>query len=783
MVNHNLQTAIYNLMRNPRIALINIFGLALGLACTILIYLWVEDELSYEKFYKNADQIYLAYMKGTSGNSISYQSTTSPVISERIKSQFPGVLESARLFFLGESKVKYEGKIFNETRLCAADPSIFSIFDFTFIKGFPDKALDDPYSIVITESMAKKYFGNEEPVGKDIIVEDKSFNVKGVISDFPKNAYQRFDFLIPFMTISQLCSVPVEGSDFFPCYYFNYILLNKNANYLALNEQIRKSITMDNGAIKFEIELVPVTKTYLQDSGGASRLVIFSTISIFVLFLACINYINLTIGTLLSRIKEISIKRIIGANKRQMIVQLITESTFISFLAMIVAIVLTYLFLTRFNSITNKQIEFSFSNFRFVGFIILLTLLTGLLSGLIPGLKFASVDANNLLKNKASLGSDLGFFRKGLVVFQFVITVFFLISTFVINRQSNLISNFNAGFNKDNIYYVSLKGDIRKKIPELRQRIMQNSQIIGVASASILPNQINVGNFFKWGVSDVTDRRICEALVDSNYLKLFDMKLLEGRFFDMEHPGDADNSIVISETAYDLLKEKDAIGKPFRYGDKTLNLIGVVKNYQHNSALYSTPEAISYILSPNDNNYLFVKINPKLTDLAMMDQTIKYIQGICNSFSPDRPLFYGFLNEVSYTIENQFEARRKLILTATILTILISLIGLFGLVYCSVKTRVKEIGIRKINGAKILEVMLLLYKDFVKWITIAFLIACPIAWFAMHMLLESFANKTDLSWWIFAASGISALFLAMLTVSWQSWRAASKNPIEALRYE
>jgi putative ABC transport system permease protein len=782
MIKHNLRIALSNARHNPRITGINIIGLALGLSCAILIYLWVNDELSYEKFYKNADQIYLAYLKGTSGSNISYQSTTSPVISGRLKDEYPEIRESSRLFTLGETTIKYSEKIFNETTGSAADQSIFSIFDFHFVKGIPDKIFDDPFSIILTESMAQKYFGNDDPVGKELMVENKLFNVKGVISDFPKNAYQRFDFLIPLTVLPQF-NVSIEGSDFYPCAFFNYVLLNENADYVALNERIRKDITMENASIKFEIELVPVTKTYLQDSGGSGRLIIFSIISIFVLFLACINYINLTIGSLFSRLKEISVRRIIGANRKQMVIQLVTESILMSFLAMLVAIILTYMFLGRFNSFTNKQIDFKFSDPAFLGFLLILTLGTGLLSGLLPGIKFATVDANNLLKNKFLKGSDIGHFRKGLVTFQFIVTVFFLISSIVISRQSDLISNFNIGFNKDNVFYVRLNGDINKKIPELRQQLLQNPQIVNIASSSVLPNQITSGSYFSWGISDLSDKRICEARVDYDYLKLFDMKLTGGRFFDREHSMDAEQSILISETAYNLLGETDAIGKPFRYDNKTFNLIGIVKDYQHNSALASTPDAIAYILSPNDNNYLFVKINPEITNLVIMDQTIKYIQEVCRSFSPDRPLFYSFLNDVSYVIENQFEARRKLILFATVLTVLISIIGLFGLVYYSVKYRVKEIGIHRINGATVTEIMMMLNKDFIKLVTIAFIIAVPITYYTMLKLLQNFAYKTELNWWIFALVGVLTLGIAVLTVSWQSWRAATRNPVEALRYE
>jgi putative ABC transport system permease protein len=603
MIRHNLRITLASAYKNPRVALINIIGLSLGLACAILIYLWVKDELSYDKFYKNTGQIYLAYLKGTSGNNISYQSTTSPVISKRLKDENPEVKESARLFSLGETTVRYGDKIIIETSGFAADQSIFSIFDFHIISGSSLNVLDDPSSIVLTESMAHRYFGNESPIGKDILINNIfSFTVRGIIRDFQKNAYLRFDFLIPLSVLPRL-DVPIEGSDFYPCAFYNYVLLNEKTSYLDLNERIRKNITMENKSIKFEIELVPITKTYLLDSGGAGRLIIFSLISVFVLFLACINYVNLTIGSLISRVKEISIRKIIGADKKQLVFQLVTESVLYAFLALLVALIITYLFLGLFNSITDKKIEFRFTDVDFLGFILLLTLVTGLVSGLFPGLKFSSATANNLLKSQLTSSSDIGSFRKGLVIFQLTTTIFFLVSSIVINRQSKLITSFNSGFNKDNVYYVRLNDDIGSKIPELRQILMQNPQILNVASASILPNRIVTGSYFKWGISDVSEKRICEARVDYNFLKLFDMKLLAGRFFDTEHPADADKSILISETAYNMLQEKDAVDKPFQYGKKTYNLIGVIKNFQHNSVLSQIPDAISYILSPNSNSY------------------------------------------------------------------------------------------------------------------------------------------------------------------------------------
>jgi len=783
MVNHNLKIALKNAFKNKPITLINILGLALGLACAILIYLWVEDELSYEKFYKNAGQIHLAYLKVTSGNNVSYQSTTSPVISGRLKDAYPEVTETVRVLPLGETTVKYHDKVFNETTCVAADPSVFSIFDFQFTEGFPDNALKEPFSVVLTESMANKYFGSKSPVGESIVVNNKfSFKVSGVINDFPKNAYRRFDFLVPFDVLTHF-GISNEGSDFFPCRYLNYVLLHKNTHLVALNKKIETNITAENESARFDIELIPITKTYLQDSGGAGRLIIFSIISVFVLFLAYINYTNLTIGTLISRVREINIRRTIGAYKRQLVTQLITESIVLSFLALFVALILALLLLNQFNSIANKQIEISFSDPLFLVFIILLTLITGVVSGLLPGLKFAGIKSGRSRENNSSLNVNLGVFRKGLVIFQFVITIVFLISSLVIQRQSNFINGFDVGFNKDNVYCVRLNDDTRGKVPELKQILKRDPQVANVASSSVLPNNINTGSFFPWGTTDVSNKRICEVRVDYDFLELFGMKLAGGRFFDETHSSDAGQSILISETAFRQLNDEAAIGKKFRYGDNSLNLIGVVKDYQHNSALSSKPDAISYLLSPDENNYLYMKINPFLTNPLLIDQTIRNIHRVCDSFSPNRPLYYSFLNDFSYRIESQFDARGKLILMATLLTILISVIGLFGLVFLSVKNKVKEIGIRKVNGASVFEITRLISSDYLKLIGISFLVAFPLAYAGLSQLLKLFANRVGLSWWIFVLAGVVALGIALLTVSFQSWKAARRNPVESLRYE
>ncbi len=784
MIKHHIKIAVKSAIKNKQSTFINIVGLAMGLACAILIYIWVGDELSIEKQHKNADQICQVYLKGTSGNNVSFQSTTPPLIPQKIKNSYPEILDFTRIYTINEVVLKHNERIFNETRGVAADQSVFDIFSYGILSGIKENALQDPYSIVLTKSYAEKYFGKENPIGKNITANNQfSFKVTAVIEDFPKNAYRPFDFIIPFGFLNNI-GENTEGGDFFPCRYLNYFKIHENTDLLALNEKLKRDISMENDVIKFEYELVPIKETYMLETGGSSRLFIFSLMAVVVLLLACINYTNLSIGYLVSRVREISIKRVIGAFKRQLITQLITESVVVAFMALLLAVIIVSLLLNPFNAITNKQIALNFLDYKFVLFLLLVTVVTGLISGLVPAIKFARVKTADILKNQISSKTSIGNFRKGLVVFQFVITVFFLISTIVIYRQSNFVQDFNFGYNKDNVYYVRLQGDIQDKIPNLKNELLQNPQVLNVASASVLPNNIVNGSYFSWGVEgNISERRMCQVNVDYDYLELFGMELKDGRFFSKEFPADARKSIILNEAAFTQLQKDDAIGKPIKFDNSDLNLVGVIRDFQHASPLASAPNAISFHLSENGNGYLFVKINPAVTDLFTIDETVKFIHSVCDRYSPERPLHYSYLNDLSYNIENIFQARSKLIFIGTLLAILISIIGLFGLVFMSVKHRIKEIGIRKVNGATVVEIMNLISKEYLKLIVISLFLAIPLAWYAMSQLLQIFANKVDLSWWVFLLAGILAISIALLTVSWQSWRAATRNPVEALRYE
>lgn len=783
MFKHNFKLAIKYAVKSKQTTLINIIGLAMGLASSLLIYLWITDELSFEKHHKNADQICQVYLKGTNENGISYQATSPPLIPLKIKESHPEILDYVRMYYLDEVVLNYNDNIFVENRGGAADQSVFSIFNHKFISGDPETALNDPYSVVLTESMATKYFGKQDPVGEDIIANSKyNFKVSAVIEDFPKNTYRHFDFFVPFEFLKNI-GMNTNGGDFYPCNYLNYVLINEKTDLASLNTMIQEEIIGELPQITFQYELIPIEETYLLENGSTSKLIIFAILAIIILLLACINYTNLSIGYLASRVREIGAKRIFGVYRKQLVAQLIAESIIISFVALILALVLVGLLLNQFNAITNKNISFDFLNLNFVLFTISITFLTGLIAGLIPALKFSLVKPVDIIKNQISSQTSIGGFRKGLVVFQFIVTVFFVTSTIIIYKQSRYITQFDYGYNKDNIFYVRLQGSIRDKIPLLKQELLKNPQITHVASASVLPVNIYVGNYLRWGTNDISDKRIHDIEVDADFLNLFGLQLSSGRFFSEDFPGDVNQSIVLNQDAYKQLEDDNAVGKSMRFQNRNLNLIGVVKNFQHGSPLNSKSHPISFRLRNNNNYYLFVKINPVLTNSEILNVAIKDIKSVCDKYSPNRPLFYSFLNDFSYTVENRFIARSKLVLIGTIMAIVISIIGLFGLVFLSVNHRIREIGIRKVNGATISEVLGLISKEYLLLIVISFAISVPIIHFTMNKLLNLFANKIEISWFMYLLAGIMIITIALLTVSWQSLRAARKNPVEALRYE
>jgi putative ABC transport system permease protein len=783
MLKNYLKIAFRNIIRNKVYSFINIVGLAIGMACSILIFLWVQDELSYEKHHKKANQIFQAYLKGSRGENINFQSTTSPAIAGILKEEYPEIFDVVRIGRLGDLVVKYKDNIISESLGAAADPSVFDIFTYPFLQGEPVAALTDPYSIVLTKDFAEKYFGEENALGKILKINNKyDFKVTGVIQNLPNSSYRKFDFIVPFTFLKELGN-DIQGTPFYPCSYLTYGLIEKNPSYDLLNQKVRTRLLSEGKEITFEIELVPLTKTYLLDTGGSQRLYAFSFIAIVILILASINFMNLATARSINRSKEIGMRKVSGANRIQIIKQFLGESLFLTVIAGFFAIFLTEIFLSYFNEYTTKQISINYTDYNFLLSLIGIILITGTFSGLYPAIFLSSFTPINAIKNKLKSGGSKARVRKFLVILQFSLSIFFIICTIIISRQSNYIRNFDLGMNTDNIIYVQLDGDIKNKYTIVKNELLKNPNIYVVCSASKRPNVIRSGSYFQWGVNDDHSRRMCYIHVDYDYLEMFDIKVVEGRFYDKKFVSDKENAIIVNETAIKKVNLQSPVNKPFYFSDRYYNLIGVVKDFQHNSPLNTAPEPLTLILRPEGYEYMFARINSEIQDIHIISSTVEYIKTVCNKFSPDRPLSYKYVNDYNYESETAVQARQKLILYSTILAIIISSLGLFGVSSFMSKQRTKEIGIRKVLGSSIFGVLLLLSKEYLKWVLFASFFACPIAWYVMKKWLQDFAYQVEIGFWVFIFAGGITMLIALITISAQTIKAALANPVESIRYE
>jgi len=783
MIKNYLKIAFRNIYRNKIYSFINIFGLAIGMACSILILLWVQEELRYDDFHEKGDDIYQAYLKATKDDQVGYQSTTSPAIAGILKNEYPEVIETVRLGTLGEIVFKYKDKILLEDQGAAADPAIFDIFTFPFLKGNAKTALTQPFSIVLTEDLAKKYFESEDPIGKMVKLNNTfDFKVTGVMKNVPPNSNQQFDFLVPFTFLKELGN-DIQGTPFYPCSYFTYNLLQKNTSADELNAKVKERLISEGKEIIFEIYLIPLTETYLLDTGGTQRLYIFSVIAIVILIIASINFMNLATAKSFNRSKEIGMRKVAGAQRSQIIKQFLGESFLLTLIALFFAIIFGEIALTYFNEYAGSRIVIDLLDIKFIGSLISVVLITSIVAGMYPAIFLSSFNPVSLFKDRAKSGSRKTLLRKSLVILQFVLSIFFIICTIIISNQINYVQNFNLGMNKDNIVYVRLEGDVQNKFSLVKNELIKNPNISSVCSASLLPNAIRSGSYFQWGVNDDHSRRICYTYVSSDYLKTFEMQMAGGRFYSHDFLTDTEDAIIVNEAAIKKIGMESLVNQPFYFGNNYKNLIGVIKDFQHNSVLNIPPEPVALFLRPEGNQYLFAKINSEIKDIHTLTATVNFIKSICNQFSPDRPLKYNFLNDYTYDRERTMQASHTMILFSTFLAILISSLGLFGLSSFMIEGRTKEIGIRKALGSSIANILMLISKEFIKWVIIAGLIACPLAWYAMSEWLQQFAHQVDIGFIVFFIAAGIALIISFITISTQSIKAAIANPIKSLRYE
>jgi ABC-type antimicrobial peptide transport system permease subunit len=782
MIKNYFKIALRNIKRNSTYSILNISGMAIGMASAILILLWVQDEWSFDRNFRNANELFRVIENQnltTGGNSLIVP--VPGALAHALKEEYPEIIRAVRLC-PNPLTLQKKGEFIEET-VISTDKDFLKMFGIRFIRGDINTALDDPHSIVITEETAKKYFGNEEALGKTVASRGFNVTVTGVVKSMPENSHIQFNILIPVEWLSLLAAHTDGWNERFN----TYIELKKGTESKILEAKIHDFIKRHNKESNSEIFLQNIKKVhlyslgkYFADSYGTGDITyvrILSMIAVFILIIACINFLNLSTAQSSRRAREIGVRKVAGANKRKIVIQFLGESLLIVLVAHVIAMILVELLLPGFNSLIGKQL---FVNYQSAGLyigLITVVLFCGLLAGSYPAFYLSSLKPLDVIKGVINKNPGNTGFRRSLVIFQFSLSILLIICTLIVKTQLKYIQNKNLGFNKDNIgYFMFPTRPDDPKLETFKKELSNNPDILSVTRAWNPFYNEGTMNGFSWAGKKESDDIYFHMIgADVDYAKTYKLEIQEGRFFSSEFSTD-NTAIVINEEAAKILGFRNPIGEIITTsrGSK-LNIIGVVKDFHIQSLHYKIGPLIMQTGSSN-NFYIKMKPNKIISTVESVKKTYK-------SFDPGLPIDFHFLDDDYDNLYRTEQRMGKIFSYFSFLAIIISCLGLIGLSSFMTERRTKEIGIRKINGAKSFEIFFLLSKEYILWVLISIVIANPIAWYFMHKWLQKFAYRIEIRWWVFALTGAIVLVVALLTVGFQSYRAASKNPVEALRYE
>ncbi|HVZ97469.1 MAG TPA: ABC transporter permease [Chitinophagaceae bacterium] len=789
MFKNYFKTAWRNLLKNKFYTGINILGLAIGLAVGIMILLWVQNEMSYDGFHVNAKNIYKINSHIGSGSSAQVWRGSPAPLAVFCRQSVPEVINSVRikarenqlLFTYGNSK-------FFETNTAFVDPSFFSVFSFDLLKGNPAKPFNNDNSVVITASTAKKYFNTEDAVGKVLISGKDNFTVTGVVKDFPQNSNINYDILFPMSLYAKNFGGngpwKTIDEDLGNFQYDIYLLIQKNVNAETVSKKISQLYQNkrkgEPDVVSTFFSLQPLTSLHLITADGNSSALqtvrIFLIIAILILIIACINYVNLSTARSMLRSKEVSMRKIIGASKFQLFIQFIIESVVLFALASLLAFIVIYLLLPLYNKISGEQLVLDLSNtgvWLVVGSAIAGTLILG---SVYPALLLTSFKPLQVLKGKLTVGIGTASFRKVLVVSQFTFSVLLIIGTIVITKQLQYIKEKDLGYNKEHVFSVGLTQPLHDHFAAVRNELLQQPSIFGVAASDnhVIGVGSTTGDTYWDGKPQGSMFLIHPNGIDENFIPLLKMQIIAGKNFTGT-PADSSH-LILNETAVKQAGIKDPIGKSFTLWQTRGTIIGVIKDFNYASLKQAIEPAIFYYDPPNW--IMYIKTTGKDAAAA-----IAATQKVWKQYEADFPFQYSFLDDAYNTLYRSDERAGILIEVFATVAILISCLGLFGLITFTANIKTKEIGIRKVLGASVSDITVLLAKEFMLLVIIAFAIAAPLAWYFMHQWLQDFAYRISISWWMIAVAGITALLIALITVSFRAIKAAMANPVRSLRTE
>ncbi|NIO48659.1 MAG: FtsX-like permease family protein [Candidatus Aminicenantes bacterium] len=780
-----------NIKRYKGYSFINIIGLAVGLACCILILLWVQDELSYDRFHSKADDLYRAVKEYHKTEPATHYWPVSAPLAPALKENYPEIIKAARFTHLRRGQlVKYGEKSLLETQICLTDPDFFEMFTFPLLQGDPASVLSNPNSLVISEEMATKYFGSENPLGKTLNINNEyDFTVTGIMKNVPHNSHLKFDFLVPFIRIEDFEKEWAVLDNWTLSGFATYVLLKKNTSLQELNHKIKDFILKHVAQSKDLLYLQPLKDIHLYSShiqfgiegqGNIKYVYIFSVVAFFVLIIACINFMNLATARSSNRAKEVGLRKVVGARRPQLMGQFFYESVLMALLSLILAVVLVELFLPAFRDLSGKPLDLGFSsNINVLLAIVVMTLITGFLSGTYPALFLSSLRPVKVLKGRLKTEGRGYLFRKILVVSQFSLSILLIICTILVSIQVDYMRNRKLGLDKEQVVYLPIRSEQVGKYDSLKIELLKRAGIRNVAASSNIPTYgvILTLDYITWEGKDPEDTKVFHATSTGyDFIETLNMEIIQGRSFSEEYPAD-ENAVVINETAQKLIGMENPVGKRLMLPDSELPIIGIVKDY-HFRSLHSEIEPLLLINAPSLYRYILIKL-----DSGDIPSTLANIESTWKTFFPDTPFEYHFLDEAYGKLYRTEQQMGTLFNYFTGLAILISCLGLFGLASFMAEKRTKEIGIRKVLGAPVSGVVILLNKEFIKWVLIANIFAWPVAYYAMSKWLQGFAYRTKIEVWSFALAALIALAIAVVTVSYKSIKAATANPVESLRYE
>ncbi len=798
-----------NLVKSKIFSVINISGLAIGLSSFLLISLYVLDELSFDKYNEKADRIFRVNSDIRFGGADLHLPVASDPMGQTLKLDYPQVEEYTRIYANGNKLIKKGNEFISEWNIGHADSTFFNVFTIPAISGDTKTALNEPNTVVISESTAKKYFGDTDALGKTIETNDNNrtlYKVTAVIRDLPRNSHFHLDFIF------SMKNVQYEWGNFLSNNFYTYLLLKKGTNYKDFEKnfpqfinkhvvpqaaqimQVKSIEEFEKAGNKLVYSLMPLTRIHLYSdrsfelspSGNIQYVYIFSAVALFILLIACINFMNLTTARSANRAKEVGIRKVLGTERRNLISQFLTESTMTAVLSLLLAVGITYLTLPMFNNLASKSmtVQSLFSS-RIAPLLIALPFIVGLVAGSYPAFFLSSFKPISVLKGKLDIGGRSRALRSGLVVFQFGASIILIISTIVIFRQLSFIQTKNLGFNKDQVLVINNAYALDQNLNAFKNDLLQLPGVQSATITSYLPvtSSRSDNTFSKEAVLDSkTGLNMQFWPVDYGYLPTMGIQLAKGRNFSKDFGSDS-TAVIINETTAKFLRYDDPINKKI-YGfigsandpAVSLTIIGVVKDF-HFESLRRNIDPLCLQLGRSTGSISFKIAAAQVAPILRAAET-KW-----KAMAPVMPYSYQFMDEAfdeMYRVERRVG---KIALVFSVLAIFIACLGLFGLATFIAEQRTKEIGIRKVMGCTTSGIVELLSKDFLKLVLIAFIIAVPVGWWFMHKWLEDFAYRTNIGWWIFAIAGFAALGIALLTVSYQAIKAALANPIKSLRTE